>query len=197
MSFRGHKPILDVKSLDMVVVEGEKLSINLPFVAVPKPSITWYKNGKEFHAMERVTMDSDLFSAQLNIVNTVHNDAGTYTITLENKNGSTTGTIKVKVIGEIMAGKTLRLPATVTGRPFPEITWQREGHDVDKKRVTVIEDGNNTEIILKNCLRSDHGKFSCNARNICGSKTAYTSVDVMGECVSNKFWYKVIGNNCL
>lgn len=84
------------------MVEGQKLSIPVPFRAVPTPTISWHKSGKELKAGDRTTMKSDYTSALLEITNAVHADAGVYTITLENKLGSTTGTVNVKVIGKYL-----------------------------------------------------------------------------------------------
>uniref|UniRef100_A0A8C3KHS4 Titin n=1 Tax=Calidris pygmaea TaxID=425635 RepID=A0A8C3KHS4_9CHAR len=78
---------------------GQKLSIPVPFRAVPSPTITWHKDGKELKAGDRTTMKSDYTSALLEVIDSVHADAGVYTITLENKLASTTGSVNVKVIG--------------------------------------------------------------------------------------------------
>uniref|UniRef100_A0A8C3S4V6 Titin n=1 Tax=Chelydra serpentina TaxID=8475 RepID=A0A8C3S4V6_CHESE len=93
------KNIFLFKRIYIVVIEGEKLSIPVPFRAVPSPTITWHKGGKEVKAGDRTTMKSDYTSALLEVTNSVHADAGVYTITLENKLGSTTGSVNVKVIG--------------------------------------------------------------------------------------------------
>lgn len=47
-------PTLDFQTLDLVVVETEKLHIPVPFRAVPSPRITWHKDGKELKADERL-----------------------------------------------------------------------------------------------------------------------------------------------
>lgn len=47
-------PTLEFQTLDLVVVETEKLHIPVPFRAVPSPRITWHKDGKELKADERV-----------------------------------------------------------------------------------------------------------------------------------------------
>lgn len=52
-SFLGN-PTLDFQTLDLVVVETEKLHIPVPFRAVPSPRITWHKDGKELKADERL-----------------------------------------------------------------------------------------------------------------------------------------------
>lgn len=81
------------------MVEGEKLTIPVPFRSVPAPTINWHKDGKEIKIADRVSAKSDYTSATLDVSNVVRGDAGVYTITLENKIGSTTGSINVKVIG--------------------------------------------------------------------------------------------------
>lgn len=47
-------PTLDFQTLDLVVVETEKLHIPVPFRAVPSPRITWHKDGKEIKADDRL-----------------------------------------------------------------------------------------------------------------------------------------------
>lgn len=93
------KPTIDLETHDIVVIEGEKLSIPVPFRAVPVPTVSWHKDGKEVKASDRLTMKSDHISAHLEVPKSVHADAGVYTITLENKLGSATASINVKVIG--------------------------------------------------------------------------------------------------
>lgn len=57
-------PTLEFQTLDLVVVETEKMHIPVPFRAVPSPKITWHKNGKELKADERL-----LFRSVLNLIN--------------------------------------------------------------------------------------------------------------------------------
>lgn len=52
-------PTLDFQTLDLVVVETEKLHIPVPFRAVPSPRITWHKDGKELKADDRLSFRSD------------------------------------------------------------------------------------------------------------------------------------------
>ena len=94
------QPTIDLETHDIVVIEGEKLSIPVPFRAVPVPTVSWHKDGKEVKASDRLTMKSDHVSAHLEVPKSVHADAGVYTITLENKLGSATASINVKVIGK-------------------------------------------------------------------------------------------------
>lgn len=51
-------PALDFQTLDLVVVETEKLHIPVPFRAVPSPRVTWHKDGKELKADDRLNFRS-------------------------------------------------------------------------------------------------------------------------------------------
>lgn len=51
-------PALDFQTLDLVVVETEKLHIPVPFRAVPAPRVTWHKDGKELKAGDRLSFRS-------------------------------------------------------------------------------------------------------------------------------------------
>uniref|UniRef100_A0A8C4S578 Titin n=1 Tax=Erpetoichthys calabaricus TaxID=27687 RepID=A0A8C4S578_ERPCA len=90
-------PSIELQTQDIVVVEGEKLSLPIPYRAVPTPKVAWHKDGKELKANDRVMLTSDHTAAHIEIGNCVHADAGHYTVTLENKLGSTTGTVPDKL----------------------------------------------------------------------------------------------------
>lgn len=96
-------PSLDFQTKDLVVVEGEKMHLPIPFNAVPSPKITWHKDGNELKADDRTFFRAEYTSCHLEIPSCLHADAGQYKVTLENRNGSTSGTINVKVIGKFLS----------------------------------------------------------------------------------------------
>lgn len=91
---------MDVQAQDVVVVEGEKLHLNIPYRAIPKPKMVWQKDTVECKADDRLTMTCELNSVHLELLKCVRGDAGAYSITLENSLGTATGIINVKVIGK-------------------------------------------------------------------------------------------------
>ncbi len=96
-------PTLDFQTKDLVVVEGEKMHLPIPFRAVPSPKITWHKDGNELKADDRTFFRAEYTSCHLEIPSCLHADAGQYKVTLENSNGSASGTINVKVIGMFLS----------------------------------------------------------------------------------------------
>ena len=81
----------------------------------------------------------------------------------------------------IRAGETLTLPATVTGKPYPSITWTKDDGKPDKDRVVILTEGNNSIVSIKNIHRKDSGKYQISASNPSGTKSASARVEVMGE----------------
>lgn len=93
---------MDLEAQDVVVVEGEKLHLNIPYKAIPTPKMVWLKDSVECKAEERLSMTVEMNSAHLELLKCTRADAGSYTITLENSLGTATGTLNVKVIGKII-----------------------------------------------------------------------------------------------
>lgn len=97
--FKG-APTIDVATQDIVVVEGEKMDIKIPYRAIPKPSMVWKKGDTELKTEDRLTLTCELNRVHLELLKCKHEDAGMYTVTLENSLGSVTGTVNVTVIGK-------------------------------------------------------------------------------------------------
>lgn len=91
---------MDLEAQDVIVIEGEKLHLNIPYKAIPIPKMVWQKDSVECKAEERLSMTVEMNSAHLELLKCTRADAGSYTITLENSLGTATGTINVKVIGK-------------------------------------------------------------------------------------------------
>lgn len=86
----------------------------------------------------------------------------------------------------IRAGENLRVPATVTGKPYPSITWTKDDAKPDKDRVEILTEGNDSIVSIPNAQRKDCGKYHISVCNPSGIKGASIRVDVMGEWQSRK-----------
>lgn len=89
----------------------------------------------------------------------------------------------------IRAGDPLRLPAVVTGRPQPEVKWNRDEAEIDKERMVVETEGKNSTLFIKAAVRADHGNYKISGSNSSGTKTAETRVEVMGKSYKNPSCY--------
>lgn len=108
---------MDLEAQDVIVVEGEKLHLNIPYRAIPAPKMVWQKDTVECKAGDRLTMTVEMKSAHLELLKCTRADGGAYTITLENSLGTATGTINVKVIGMAIRTMMLRM-FNVVNVPF-------------------------------------------------------------------------------
>lgn len=87
----------------------------------------------------------------------------------------------------IRAGENLLIPATVTGKPYPAITWTKDDGKPDKDRAEILTEDNNSIFSVKNVQRKDCGKYQISACNPSGIKSAWTRVEVMGESRTLEF----------
>lgn len=67
-------PTLDFQTLDLVVVETEKLHIPVPFRAVPSPRITWHKDGRELKGDDRLSFRSAFIYYLFKLLNKFRDD---------------------------------------------------------------------------------------------------------------------------
>lgn len=80
----------------------------------------------------------------------------------------------------IKAGESLKLPATIAGRPKPEIAWTKDDAEPDKERVVIETAGKNSVLFIKYAVRTDFGNYQITGKNPSGTKSASVKVDVMG-----------------
>lgn len=90
----------------------------------------------------------------------------------------------------VRAGELLRIPAHVTGKPKPSITWTKDDAAPDKARAEIEEVGQDSTFIIKTSKRSDSGRYQISAANPSAIKYAWTRVEVVG-----KNWYYILLNS--
>lgn len=95
-------PTLDVEAQDIVVIEGEKLHLKVPYKAIPTPTTVWQKDALDCKADERLSVTLEMNDANLELLRCTRADAGTFTVVLTNSLGTATGTVNVKVIGRML-----------------------------------------------------------------------------------------------
>lgn len=94
---------MEAETQEIVLVEGERMHLKLPYRAIPKPTMVWKKGETELKTDDRITLSCEMKTVHLEMPKCKHDDAGVYTVTLENPLGSVTGTVTVKVIGKSLS----------------------------------------------------------------------------------------------
>lgn len=82
----------------------------------------------------------------------------------------------------VKAGTKIELPATVTGKPEPKITWTKADTLLKPdKRITIENVPKKSTVTITDSKRSDTGTYIIEAVNVCGRATAVVEVNVLGE----------------
>ena len=80
---------------------GQSASVEVPFTAAPQPRIRWTFDGITLYESRRIKIDSGYNLASLLIAKAEKQDAGTYTLHMDNPFGSATLNVKVIVLGKL------------------------------------------------------------------------------------------------
>lgn len=81
----------------------------------------------------------------------------------------------------VKAGTKIELPATVTGKPEPRITWTKAENILrPDKRISIETKPNHSTVVITDSKRSDSGTYIIEAVNTSGRATATVEVNVLG-----------------
>lgn len=73
-----------------------------------------------------------------------------------------------------------KLAVKVTGVPSPELIWYKNDEPIrESDRVKFKRDGENAQMIIKNCRMEDAGFYKCQARNREGMDSTEAHFDVV------------------
>lgn len=85
---------------DMVVKAGQKINYTIPIEASPRPKVKWSVNGKPIEPGVRADIQTFGNQTVFEILFSVRNDTGRYTLTLENELGQCSASASVTVLGK-------------------------------------------------------------------------------------------------
>ena len=86
----------------LTLKEGRSAVIEVPFRANPQPNVKWQYNKGYLPDKKRMKVDTINNMTSLCLSHVVTDDAGDYTLTLENDFGKGTYNVKVKVLGKLL-----------------------------------------------------------------------------------------------
>ena len=78
----------------------------------------------------------------------------------------------------VRAGKKFLLPVKVTGRPFPEVMWTKNGANAISERFVVEKTKDGFVAKVKSSVRADWGDYKITAKNSSGTKSVTCHVTV-------------------
>uniref|UniRef100_A0A8B9QM46 Titin n=1 Tax=Apteryx owenii TaxID=8824 RepID=A0A8B9QM46_APTOW len=88
---------------------------------------------------------------------------------------------KYKDVIVVHAGETFVLEADIHGKPIPDITWSKDGKDIEEAtaRMEIKSTIQKTTLTVKDCIRVDGGHYTLNLRNVGGTKSIPITVKVL------------------
>uniref|UniRef100_A0A0N4ZKF6 Obscurin n=1 Tax=Parastrongyloides trichosuri TaxID=131310 RepID=A0A0N4ZKF6_PARTI len=200
---REYPPRFNPQLNDAILEIGKSVTLETTVDAIPMASIAWYKDGLPIKATSNMKIDFDEYSGRctLTLRDITEADTGAYRCIATNVHGTTNTaclvgirTPKVEIIkdGEepfftkgltdkwVDRGGELSMTCTVTGSPFPEIKFYRNGillRSNNKTKVEILPDGI-CNLTVYDCTLSDEGIYRCEAENKYGKAKTQSTVHV-------------------
>jgi hypothetical protein len=181
----GVPPIFSKKPKVKVVDEGSNVLIESRLVAVPKPTIKWYFEGKEIDTTGNIKLvtksDHHMYCTVMQITKVTKKQEGKYRVVATNESGETVLPIKLKVRpvdkekpeiqeplknSNIREGETITFTTQITGNPTPKVQWFKNGEEL-KENTRVDKDVYSYTIVTS--TENDSGEYTIKATNPLGT----------------------------
>ncbi|OAD62661.1 Muscle M-line assembly protein unc-89 [Eufriesea mexicana] len=192
------KPLEDTKA-----IVGQPLKLEAQVVAFPNPQVQWFKDGiplrqtKEIYFMNE---PNGLIGLRLDYVRP--EDAGTYSMTVSNSLGETTGSAKVEVEEKekrpefvttlqplsVVEGFPAKMEVKVLGKPTPQLQWFKNGEEIipDGQRIKAISLPDGSQVLVINKVTpEDAGEYQVIAGNTEGTSSCKGVISVIGKLQSD------------
>ncbi|XP_054708044.1 muscle M-line assembly protein unc-89-like [Uloborus diversus] len=184
---------------DIEVTEGEDVVYNVKIAGKPKPTAKWSKDGASLsidgkHVEQRKEEAED--SLTIVIHKCTKEDAGEYSCTITNTEGSETTTSKTTITEnkekvsfkkglkdiKVTEGEDVVYNVKIAGKPKPTAKWSKDGASlsIDGKHVEQKrEDAEDSlTIVIHKCTKEDAGEYSCTITNTEGSETTTSKMTI-------------------
>jgi len=168
-------PELEVITKILNIEEGGEALLRVNVSGNPSPDVTWRHGEEDVGWDDRVEKMSD---HSVRIVSVVAEDAGTWTITVNNGLGQVVRrqvsltvypssipiTVTVpEVKTEYKAGEEITMSCQVEGYPVPVVRWLKNNAPLPRSQRILVTEGNT--LVIKRASPIDSGSYMCRASN--------------------------------
>ncbi|MGH0143069.1 UNVERIFIED_CONTAM: hypothetical protein FKN15_022424 [Acipenser sinensis] len=171
-------PLIHAGPVNVTVTASVRASLNCETTGIPRPQITWTKNGVPLNFDLQWSAYRLLSSGSLVITSPTNQDAGQFECTATNEAGEERRVIEVTVqvppsIADDSSDVTVTamspavLSCHATGQPEPEVSWTKGGAKLGNRggSYRVLPTGT---LEITAAVPSHAGRYTCFARNVAG-----------------------------
>ncbi|XP_071285988.1 obscurin-like, partial [Agelaius tricolor] len=177
-------PDFEEELADCTAELGETVKLACKVTGAPKPSVSWYKDGKPVEVdPHHIIIEDPDGSCTLILDNLTGADTGQYMCFASSPagNASTLGKILVQVPPRfvnkvrnayLVEGEDVQFTCTVEGAPRPQIRWYKDGvllKDTSKYQTFSEPRSGIAVLVVKNPSNEDMGHYECELMNRLGS----------------------------
>ncbi|NXP45489.1 OBSCN protein, partial [Heliornis fulica] len=177
-------PDFEEELADCTAELGETVKLACKVTGAPKPSVTWYKDGKPVEVdPHHIIIEDPDGSCTLILDNLTGVDSGQYMCFASSPagNASTLGKILVQVpprfVNKVrnayfVEGEDAQFTCTIEGAPRPQIRWYKDGlllKDTSKYQTFSEPRSGMIVLVVKNPSNEDMGHYECELVNRLGS----------------------------
>uniref|UniRef100_G1KFT9 Obscurin, cytoskeletal calmodulin and titin-interacting RhoGEF n=1 Tax=Anolis carolinensis TaxID=28377 RepID=G1KFT9_ANOCA len=177
-------PDFEEELADCTAEVGETVKLACRVTGTPKPTVTWYKDGKPVEVDPHHIIIEDLDgSCTLILDNLTGIDSGQYMCYASSPAGSasTLGKILVQVPPRFVNkvkhayyadGEDAQFTCTIEGAPYPQIRWYKDGSpltDPNKHQSFSEPRSGVIVLVIKNACKDDMGVYECELVNRLGT----------------------------
>ncbi|XP_066587325.1 obscurin isoform X2 [Prorops nasuta] len=175
-----------------IVNVGENLTLKIEIDSQIESSVTWLKDEEVLVEDDRVKLSHDGDDYILKITGTVSTDAARYKVKATNQYGTVSDETRVKVHGiprfkvklqdtTVKEGDVdVEFNVQIESYPKPTVQWFFGDCEITEKReeFSIVEDGDNCKLILKEVKSELKGKYSCKVANEYGESSCEATLTV-------------------
>ncbi|CAF0818885.1 unnamed protein product [Didymodactylos carnosus] len=188
-------PEFVTKPTDTTVKQGETATVSCQVDALPLAKVTLLKDGKPLTPKDGIEQTFDQATQQLvfTVKNARVDQAGQFTLKLDNSAGATETAFKLNVTcapnitkpltdQECLLGKDVKLTVNAASSPLPTIKWFKNNVELkdDQKHVKLVKVNDETyELNLLNATVDDEATYKCVVSNSLGEKETQAKLTVV------------------
>ncbi|RZB39359.1 muscle M-line assembly protein unc-89-like [Asbolus verrucosus] len=184
-------PKIKSKVQDVDVHADLLLKIPVEIEGTPKPTVVFYKDGKEVKLDNRVKVVEEGDKTVLVIEKTALKDTGSYSVVATNEMAQISQFFKIdihtkpKIIEKfgrdkiVSQGEIVELKIKIEAEPEPEIQWFKDGSQISSSDHYVFKKDGDTYILrISGAVTTDAARYKFKAVNIHGSVEDEVQIDV-------------------